>query len=36
MWIMPLHLYVNQKSNYDDDVLENQYKNFCFIADAEL
>ena len=20
MWMMPLHLYVNQKSDYDDDI----------------
>ena len=25
MWMMPLHLHVNQKSDYDDDDMNQQY-----------
>ena len=28
MWMMPLHLHVNQKSDYDDDILVSLILNF--------
>ena len=29
MWMMPLHLHVNQKSDYDDDILAKHFIAFC-------
>ena len=28
MWMMPLHLHVNQKSDYDDDNDDDQFLGF--------
>ena len=34
-WMMPLHLHVNQKSNYDDDdIIKVSVTHFCMLINA--
>ena len=32
MWMMPLHLHVNQKSVYDDDMKVSQFESYCLLV----
>ena len=36
MWMMPLHLHVNQKSDYDDDDIQTLLKSCSHIEDVHF